>query len=247
MGVTWLTAILDSPAPVAAASEAFWARVTGWTVSQRRGDHDQFATLDPPDGDAFLRLQVVDEPPTGMMHLDLHTDDVGGLAATAERLGAVRVAEPEGYPVHRTPGGVTFCVVSHRGAVRPAPASWPAGHSLVDQVCLDLPREGYEDEVRLWAELLAWPRQPGGTPEFERLLPPVGQPLQILVQRLAEQDGPARMHLDLSADDVAAEVGRHLDLGARGVRLERHWTTLMDPAGRVYCVTSRSPTTGRLP
>ena len=149
--------------------------------------------------------------------------------------------------MHRSPGGITFCLVPHAAGRRPGPVSWPAGHSLVDQVCLDVPGDAYEREAQFWADLLGWPRQPGAVAPFERLLAPGGQGLHVLVQRLDDLDGPARLHLDLAADDVAAEVGRHLDLGAQGVRLERHWTTLMDPAGRFYCVTGRSPATGRLP
>jgi hypothetical protein len=46
-------------------------------------------------------------------------------------------------------------------------------------------------------------------------------------------------HLDLSVDDVAAEVVRHTALGATVIRDADWWTTLRDPAGLVYCVTPR--------
>ncbi len=248
MGVTWLTAFLDTPADTAEATEAFWVAVTGWPLSERRGPQGEFATLEPPDGDAVLKVQVVGEPPPGMLHLDVHVDDVAGESARAAGLGAEPHSDASlGYVVHRSPGGITFCLVAHEAGRRPGPVSWPAGHSLVDQVCLDVPGDDYEREAQFWADLLVWPRQPGAVAPFERLLPPDVQGLHVLVQRLDDLDGPARLHLDLAADDVAAEVGRHLDLGAQGVRVERYWTTLMDPAGRFYCVTERSPATGRLP
>ncbi len=247
MGVTWLTAFLDTAPPDAAPVEAFWVGVTGWPLSGRRGEDGEFATLQPPDGDAVLRVQVVGEPPPGMMHLDLHTDDVAELSWQALALGAEPVRDGGGHVVHRSPGGITFCAVPHDGSRRPPPVSWPAGHSLVDQVCLDLPSAMFDVEASFWAGLLGWPRQQGRSAPFERFVPPDGQGLHVLVQRLDDPDGPARLHLDLAADDVAAEVGRHLDLGAHGVRVERNWTTLMDPAGRFYCVTGRSPATGRLP
>ena len=44
-------------------------------------------------------------------------------------------------------------------------------------------------------------------------------------------------HLDLGADDYLAEAQRHLVLGATEVRRTPHWVTLLDPSGRVYCVT----------
>jgi len=247
MTVTWLSAFLDTPAATAPAAEEFWAGVTGWPPSPRRGEHGEFATLQPPDGDGFIVVQVVGEPPAGSVHLDVHTDDPVALGDQACSLGAEQVADGDGFVVFRSPGGVTFCVVPHGGSRRAAPVFWPSGHSLVDQVCVDVPEPAFEGEAQFWADLLGWPRMAGRLPEYERLLPPTGQPLQVLLQRLDEPDGPARLHLDLAAEDVAAEVGRHLALGAQGVRLARHWTTLMDPAGRYYCVTSRDPGTGRLP
>lgn len=248
MVVTWLTVFLDSPAEPAPATERFWAHVTGWPVSARRGEHDEFASLQPADGDAVLAVQTVGDPPPGLAHLDVHTDDVTALSAHAVELGAEHVADDDdGFVVHRSPAGITFCVVPHGRSRRPSPVSWPTGRSLVDQVCVDVPAPAFETEARFWTDLLGWPRQTGRRPELQRLVPPAGQPLQVLLQRLDEPDGLARLHLDLAAEDVAAEVGRHLDLGARGVRVERHWTTLMDPAGRSYCVTGRDPATGRLP
>jgi hypothetical protein len=55
------------------------------------------------------------------------------------------------------------------------------------------------------------------------------------------------MHLDLASDDRAAEVARHVELGGRVVRSTDNWTTLLDPSGRPYCVTRRSPVSGTLP
>jgi hypothetical protein len=62
-----------------------------------------------------------------------------------------------------------------------------------------------------------------------------------------EQEGPVRLHLDLASEDRDAEVARHVELGGRVVRTTPWWTTLLDPSGRAYCVTGRSPVSGRLP
>ncbi|MEO7234805.1 MAG: VOC family protein, partial [Lapillicoccus sp.] len=182
MGVTWLTAFLDTPAENAEASEQFWAAVTGWPLSDRRGSDGEFATLQPHDGDAVLKAQVVGEPPPGLLHLDVHVDDVAGESARALGLGAEPLSDASGgYVVHRSPGGITFCLVPHEARRRPGPVSWPAGHSLVDQVCLDLPGDAYEREAQFWADLLGWPRTVGAVPPFERLLPPDGQGMHVLV------------------------------------------------------------------
>ena len=85
--VFWLTAFLDTEASDAPAVEAYWSAVTGWPASEHRGESDEFATLEPPDGDGPLKLQVVGSAPPNGMHLDVHTDD---LALRASRLRLMR-------------------------------------------------------------------------------------------------------------------------------------------------------------
>ncbi|MGZ4441866.1 MAG: VOC family protein [Nocardioidaceae bacterium] len=240
--VRWVTAFLDTPADAAARAERFWCAVTGSALSPRRGTDDEFATLVPPDGDAYLKVQVVGRAAPGMLHLDLHADDVDALAARAAELGAETTRHRLGYVVCRSPGGLSFCVVRHSGARRPAAVAWPGGRSLVDQVCLDMPSSVYDDECAFWAALTEWRLRPGT--DFDHLDPPPGMAIRFLLQRLGEPTGPVRAHLDLACDDLDAEVSRHEALGARVVRRTEHWTTLCDPAGREYCVTRRSPDTG---
>jgi Glyoxalase-like domain len=48
-----------------------------------------------------------------------------------------------------------------------------------------------------------------------------------------------RVHLDLATDDRAAEVARLTSLGARVLAEYEHWTTLADPDGNEFCVSSR--------
>jgi Glyoxalase-like domain len=45
-----------------------------------------------------------------------------------------------------------------------------------------------------------------------------------------------RVHLDLSADDPAAEIERLTGLGARVLAEHERWTTLADPDGNEFCV-----------
>ena len=68
--VRWMWLFLDTPRADAARSWAFWSEVTGWPLSATRGDHDEFATLLPPRGDAWLKVQAVADGPGGI-HLDL--------------------------------------------------------------------------------------------------------------------------------------------------------------------------------
>ena len=237
MGIRWVTAFLDSPSPASPASEAFWAAATGsagW--SARRGPGGAFATLLPASGDAYVRVQVVgDGPPR--VHLDLHTGDVPALASHARSLGAVRVFAEPGLVVLRSPAGLAFCVVAWDGeSQRPA----PVGVSLLDQVCLDLPAGGFDDEAGFWQALTGWPRRPSDLPQFDHLVRGDGLPLRLLLQRTGGT--AAGMHLDFACADVPAETARHVGLGASVVRAVPHeWTTLRDPAGREYCLTYRWP------
>jgi len=252
----WVSAFLDFGSGDFDRGTAFWRDVTGYAVSETRGETDQFATLVPPDGDDYLRVQHLDEGP-GRIHLDLHVAQPTVAAEAAIALGGhVLVRHEAGYVVLRSPGGLVFCFVSHPAAHRPAAATWPGGHrSQVDQVCLDVPPTAYDVEVAFWQGLTGWDLTEVDEREFERLQPPDEQPLRWLVQRLDESGGlgngvhvdpiakwPAvRAHLDLAADDRDAEVARHVGLGASEVARHEWWTVLTDPVGTTYCVTRRAP------
>lgn len=249
MDVRWTTAFLDNPStPEGAAVERFWQQVTGSGLSSRRGPREEFATLVPPDGDAYLRVQRVAGSVPGA-HLDLHVDDLTAGAADAVRAGASVTSEADDLVVLRSPGGFAFCLVHVAGhSVRPRPVRREDGlRSLVDQVSLDVPDDRFEREARFWQDLTGWPGAVRPRTEFLALERPPGLPLRLLLQRLASGDGPVTAHLDLAADDRDAEAARHETLGAVPVRRTEHWTTLRDPAGRAYCITRRSPDTGLLP
>jgi len=228
VSVRWLTGFLDSPDR---SAESFWASVTESVLSSRRGPRGEFATLVPAAGDAFLRVQVVGSAPA-RCHLDLHVD---GAPAAARQATVVR--RDGDLVVLRSPAGIVFCLVPWHGeAVRPAAVS---SGSLVDQICLDIPDAVFEAEADFWAALTGWPRRAGSRPEFEYLVRPAGMPLRLLLQRVGSP--VAGMHLDVACAEVAAEVARQVALGASVVRVFERWTTLRDPAGRLYCVTPRLP------
>ncbi len=92
-------------------------------------------------------------------------------------------------------------------------------------------------------------QRPASSPEFAVLERPAGQPLRLLLQRRAPSEAvrSATAHLDMACTDRSVEVARHIGLGARHVRCADRWDTLLDPAGRPYCITDRNPSTGNLP
>jgi len=244
-----MTAFLDFPAATFGQGSAFWQAVTGSAMSAPRGPRSEFATLRPAQGDAFLRVQRLQDGQPGC-HLDVHADDVPAAAAHAERLGAAVTGRPDGYVVLRSPGGLSFCVVGHDGESQRPPPTRPGEHSsLVDQLSVDIPPEIYGQELEFWSRLTGWPQSSGSRPEFTFLSRPDGMPLRLLLQRLDEPCLPGvgcTAHLDLACDDVPAERARHESLGAAVVRVMANWTTLRDPAGLLYCITRRNPATGKL-
>ncbi|MHB8296686.1 MAG: VOC family protein [Acidimicrobiales bacterium] len=248
MPIRWLAAFFDLPAEALPTSCTFWQRVTGSTLSPPRGSRAEFATLIPEGGDAFLRVQRVDGRGSGY-HLDVHVDEVDTVVSQALSLSATAADGPSPVPVLRSPAGLTFCVVGHQGEDRrPPPLAWPAGHrSLVDQVCVGIPPQVFDDECDFWEALTGWEHRTGSRPEVRYLARPPRMPLRILLQRLDDQNvDTATGHLDLATSDATLERQRHTALGTTVLAEFPDWTTLRDPNGLAYCITRRNPDTGTL-
>lgn len=248
MTVRWVTGFIDRPPSSFEAAATFWAAVTGSDLSAMRGSQRKFASLRPPDGDAYLRLQRVVEG-RGGCHLDLHVEDVAELAERAVAAGAVEMERHATFVVLRSPTGMPWCAVPHRGEqVRPAPQ--PAGNSghlhLVDQVCIDIPATRFDEECAFWSRVTGWGlRDSSARLEFRYLVRPEGLPLRLLLQRCDERQLTGA-HLDLASSDVPAVAAHHERLGARITAVFEHWTLMADPSATAYCVTARDPHTGRL-
>ena len=201
--------------------------------------HDEFATLLPPRGDAWLKVQAVADGPGGI-HLDLDVDDVHAAAAEAERLGATRVGGiGEVVVILRSPGGLTFCLTPWHGDAEQV----RDGRGRARRPGLPrLPRRRARRRGRLLdgTDRLEWADvdEPelsgcGGRPDI---------PFRLLFQRLGEPTGAVRAHVDVACADRGSSLGRHLAAGAKVVRVREGWTVMADPVGRVYCLTDRSPT-----
>jgi len=236
--IRWAWVFLDTPRRDAPRSWAFWSAVTGWPLSATRGDGDEFATLAPARGDAWLKVQAVVDGPGGI-HLDLDVDDVADAASEAHRLGAERIgAIGEAVVILRSPGGLTFCLTPWNGD---ADQVRDGATELVDQVCLDCPADVHDAEVAFWTALTGWPWADVDEPELSVLRRPAGIPVRVLFQRLHEPTGRVRAHADLACADRGSSLARHLAAGARVVEVRTGWTVMADPVGRVYCLTDRQP------
>lgn len=244
MLISWLAAFADVPEPQVPAALEFWAAVTASAPREAAGGRDQYLPLAGDGEDPFLWLQRVHRPAgQGGWHPDLYVADPARAADRATELGAQVVREVPGLVGLSTPAGQPFCLMTHDEERRRAePRRWPTGqHSLLDQLCLDIPAAAFADECRFWAGFTGWPQRRSSA-EFVRLVRPAGLPLRILLQQLGSDDaGLSRAHADLACDDVPTEVRRHRELGAELIRVAEHWTTLRDPAGLLYCITDRDP------
>jgi Glyoxalase-like domain len=109
-----------------------------------------------------------------------------------------------------------------------------AHHSRLDKIVIDVAPADHDEEVAFWSGATGRPlTQSGRYPEYHWGEIP-GQDVGILVQRL--DDGASRVHVDIHATDVDAEVARLEQLGATRVRQVNDWWILQDPAGLRFCV-----------
>jgi len=240
---SWVWAFLDVPRERWDEACRFWSGATGWELSAPRGEHDQFRTLVPPSGDAWVKLQAVDRPPG--VHLDLDSADRDAAAQVSYAAGATSAWTYEDVVVVRSPGGLAHCHTGG-GTGRMARPSGPEA-TVLDQVCLDIPAPLWDAEVDYWRRVAGRSLESGRRPEFATLHPeePTGG-LRLLLQRLDSTVGPVRAHLDLAVADRPRETARHLALGARVQQEREWWTVLTSPDGQVYCLTDRDPATGRV-
>lgn len=239
---TWLTIYLDLPSSQHERGTRFWQAATGHGLSAARGEHEEFATLVPPAGDAHLKLQRTDGSGWGV-HLDLHVVDLDAAVRHAVEQGAEVIARP-GHAVLRSPAGFVFCLVTETRSKAAPPADWGTHRSRVDQLTIDVAHEAWDAETAFWAALTGWPLRGGSRPEFTRLDTPEGLPVRVLLQRLDE--GDTRGHLDIASDDRRCEVERLAGHSAEVVAVEPGWTVMIGPDGSTFCVTDRRPETGLL-
>ena len=97
-------------------------------------------------------------------------------------------------------------------------------------------------QKRFWMQALDYVDRPGDDDDFALLKPRDGSgPNVSLDAHPSERALPPRIHLDLYADDQAAEVARLEALGARRVEWSKRpadadYVIMEDPEGTRFCV-----------
>ena len=91
-----------------------------------------------------------------------------------------------------------------------------------------------------WSQVLQRPVDDGAIPYFATIGAADPGPTLMFLKVGEEKAAKNRCHLDLNADDRAAEVERLLGLGATYLAEHKehghHWTVLRDPSGNEFCV-----------
>lgn len=117
----------------------------------------------------------------------------------------------------------------------------PVAHfSRLVAVVIDVPAGDHDQELRFWEGATGQSFGQLPYPEYHGAVLH-GREFSLLLQRLGE--GPARVHVDIHTDDLAAETYRLERLGAERVQRVHRWQVMRDPAGLLFCVVPDPPGT----
>lgn len=182
-------------------------------------------TLQPSAGDAWLKLQAVDEG--ARVHLDLDTSDRSTAVERSIELGARPAGRYGEVEAVRSPGGLLFCHRREEPSRRFARAD---PDSVLDQVCLDVPTTLWDQELAFWTALTGRELEHGLREEFAFLGDPDPRgALRILLQRLDSDAGHVRAHPDFAVADRDKQTARHVGLGAHVITVMDRWTVMCAP------------------
>ena len=110
---------------------------------------------------------------------------------------------------------------------------------------IDCKTDDVDAAAEFWSRALGrpWTPEPGGDPNYRELAAAEGEPMLIL-QKVTHE---SRIHLDIEADDLEAEVERLEKLGARRVGFVKRWWVMEAPTGQRFCVVrpQRGPLDGK--
>jgi hypothetical protein len=111
-------------------------------------------------------------------------------------------------------------------------------YSRLSKIVIDVPPAEHDRELAFWGAAIGKQLTQGKRyPEYHGAALH-GREFGLLIQRLGH--GPARVHLDIHTDDMAAEIARLEELGAERVQLVDLWWIMRDPAGLLFCVVPES-------
>ncbi|PXV56024.1 hypothetical protein SAMN04487785_11016 [Dyella jiangningensis] len=108
-------------------------------------------------------------------------------------------------------------------------------HSRLCALLIDCNVPDIDEAAHFWAQALGRPvdsEHPGTRGNYRMLATPDGEPI-VQLQRVEHE---SRVHLDIEADDIPAEVARLEKLGAQVVKRLERWVVMQAPSGHRFCV-----------
>ena len=102
-------------------------------------------------------------------------------------------------------------------------------------IIIDCETEDLDAAAEFWSAALGYPRkaQEDEDSDIYRTLLPPERETYVEVQKVSHQ---SRVHLDIEADDIDAEVARLEALGARKIEKVRTFWVMEAPTGQRFCV-----------
>ena len=107
--------------------------------------------------------------------------------------------------------------------------------SRLATIVIDCHTQELDEAARFWSAALGWNAQRLSDPADANYRELAGPPedVKVLVQAV---DHPSRVHIDIEADDIEAEVRRLESLGAKRVAQVKSWWVLKAPTGQYLCI-----------
>ncbi len=108
--------------------------------------------------------------------------------------------------------------------------------SRLSTFVIDCKVDDIDAATAFWSAALgreALPPEPGDD-SYRAIVSDDGEPM-LLLQRV---DHDSRIHLDIEADDLEAEVKRLEALGATRIKFLKRWWLMRAPTGHVFCVVN---------
>jgi catechol 2,3-dioxygenase-like lactoylglutathione lyase family enzyme len=98
--------------------------------------------------------------------------------------------------------------------------------------------------VEFWSKALGYPVKERYVDDGTEYTSLAGTPAELHVE-VQKVGHPSRVHLDIEADDIEAEVARLEALGAKKVAWVKRWQVMEAPTGQRFCVVKmREPDKG---
>jgi predicted enzyme related to lactoylglutathione lyase len=100
---------------------------------------------------------------------------------------------------------------------------------------IDCDTDDLDAASTFWSSALGMPKNSSDDPAEENYvkLDSGNDGLHIEVQKVTH---PSRLHLDIEADDIDAEVARLEKLGAKRLGQVRTWVVMEAPTGQRFCI-----------